>query len=99
MQPRGDFGPHQLNNAGAGSDATRKQIAAQLYAPRSAPLPGDRRNHRVDATFNQDLFAPIHPAPSIGRRSRRQGLVTWLALLPVEYPRAQNATDYLPRAA
>jgi hypothetical protein len=38
MQHRGDFGPHQLNNAGAGSDATLEQIAAQLYAARSAAI-------------------------------------------------------------
>jgi hypothetical protein len=38
MQPRGYFGPHQLNNASAGSDATLEKLATQLYAARSAAL-------------------------------------------------------------
>jgi hypothetical protein len=68
-------------------------------AARSAPLRGDRRNHRVDATFNQDLFAHIHPAPSIGRRSRRQTLGDLASPGPSRVPRTQNATDFLPGAA
>jgi hypothetical protein len=95
MQPRGDFGPHQLNTATLGVTPPSSKLlnSSTRLAPRRSPKPPSRRRLQsisVRSYSSRTEHRAQKPLPTLANLA---------SPAPRRVPSARNATDYLPRAA